>query len=108
MTATARLLFTTTELTPAPLPDAPVIRLVHHHEVTRNATDAATEERYDSLRRACPACGLLGLRIVYGQPSAALVDAARRGKVILGGCTHRIATHRCPYGYEWHAADATW
>ncbi|HJR24029.1 MAG TPA: hypothetical protein VJ804_01040 [Acidimicrobiales bacterium] len=88
MTATAPLLFSTTEL-----------HLVH---------DATADERYDSLRRPCPACGLPGLRIVYGEPSAALVDAARRGKVILGGCTHRTATHRCPYGYEWHAADASW
>lgn len=105
MHATAPLLFSTTELTPTPQPDAPVIRLVHRHEP---APETVADERYDSLRRACPACGLLGLRIVYGQPSAALVDAARRGKVILGGCTHRIATHRCPYGYEWHAADAAW
>jgi hypothetical protein len=104
MTATAALLFSTTELTPTEPPEAAVIRLVHHHEATAERAD----ERYDSLRRPCPACGLLGLRIVYGQPSAALVDAARRGKVILGGCTHRIATHRCPYGYEWHAADASW
>lgn len=104
MPATAPLLFATTELTPAPAPE-PVVRLVHHHEPT---PDPLSDERYDALRRPCPACGLLGLRIVYGQPSAALVDAARRGKVILGGCTHRAATHRCPVGYEWHAPDATW
>jgi hypothetical protein len=105
MNATAALLFTTTELTPTSTTPAPTMRLVHRHEP---APAAGVDERYDSLRRPCPACGLLGLRIVYGQPSTALVDAAARGKVILGGHTHRAATHRCPYGYEWHAPDATW
>ena len=91
----------TAELTPPPLPEAPVVRLVTDRTLT-------ADQRYESLRRPCPACGLPGLRIVYGVPSAALVDAARRGKVLLGGTTHRIATHRCPYGYEWHAPDAPW
>lgn len=105
MQATAPLLFSTTELTATATPADRPMRLVHHHELAPSPTP---DERYDALRRPCPACGLPGLRIVYGEPSAALVDAARRGKVLLGGCTHRAATHRCPYGYEWHAADATW
>jgi hypothetical protein len=36
---------------------------------------------------ACPQCGSMGLiRIVYGLPGPELVDAAKRGEVILGGC----------------------
>ncbi len=61
------------------------------------------DQRFDGLRRQCPACGQLGVRIVYGQPSIRLVEAATRGKVVIGGCTHRNPTHRCPRGHEWHS-----
>lgn len=59
------------------------------------------DERFDRLRRECPSCGELGARIVYGYPTRVLQIAARQGKVILGGCTHRGATHECPTGHRW-------
>ena len=62
-------------------------------------------DRFARLQRPCPACGQLGVRIVYGYPSGPLVSAAQQGKVIVGGCTHRPATHRCPSGHEWHSPD---
>jgi hypothetical protein len=34
------------------------------------------------------------------------VRAAARGKVLLGGCTYRSATHRCPAGHEWESLAA--
>jgi len=68
----------------------------------------ATDQRFDDLRRRCPQCGDLGIRIVYGYPSAALVRAAMRGKLVLGGCTHGEPTHRCAQGHEWHSPDAAW
>jgi hypothetical protein len=64
------------------------------------------DDRYTRLRRTCPECGALGVRIVYGYPSGPLVRAARRGLVILGGCTYRAATHRCDHGHEWESPDA--
>jgi hypothetical protein len=33
--------------------------------------------------------------------------AARRGKLIAGGCTHLGPTHRCPNGHEWASPDVT-
>ena len=75
-------------------------------QVVINAERAA-DDRYDSLRRHCPECGELGVRIVYGIPSAPLVNAAREGKVVLGGCTHLPATHHCPRGHEWHSPDCS-
>ena len=65
----------------------------------RNARCA--DERFDRLRRTCPTCGELGARIVYGYPTRVLQIAARQGKVVLGGCTHRGATHVCPSGHRW-------
>jgi hypothetical protein len=64
-----------------------------------------SDERFDRLCRPCPTCGQLGIRIVYGYPSGPLLVAARRGKVIVGGCTHRSVTHRCPQGHEWECPD---
>lgn len=58
-------------------------------------------DRFDRLRRPCPTCGELGVRIVYGYPSRPLQVAARQGKVVLGGCTHRGATHVCSHGHQW-------
>ena len=66
----------------------------------------ASDRRYVQLCRPCPACGEPAVRIVYGYPSAALVRAAVRGQVVLGGCTHREVTHRCPQGHEFHDPDA--
>lgn len=63
-------------------------------------------DRYELLRRPCPSCGDLGIRIVYGYPSGPLSAAARRGQVVLGGCTYRDVSHRCPRGHEWHSPDA--
>jgi hypothetical protein len=34
----------------------------------------------------CGKCGGKGVRIVYGLPGPALVDAAERGELALGGC----------------------
>jgi hypothetical protein len=65
-------------------------------------------ERFNNLRRACPACGELGVRIVYGCASGSLISAAERGMVVIGGSTHRAATHVCPRGHEWHSPDAGW
>jgi hypothetical protein len=73
---------------------------------TAAAACSSPDERYDALRRPCPGCGELGVRIVYGYPSGPLVRAAARGKVVLGGCTYRAATHRCPNGHEWEADAA--
>jgi hypothetical protein len=76
---------------------------------TRKRTAAAAcstssrDARCDQLRRPCPVCGELGLRIVYGYPSGPLVRAAARGKLVLGGCTYRAVTHRCANGHEWDA-----
>ena len=67
--------------------------------------ERAADERYDNLRRQCPVCGQLGVRIVYGYPTAPLVTAAQEGKLLLGGCTYLSATHHCPRGHEWHSPD---
>lgn len=67
----------------------------------RHCSARGTDARYERLRRPCPTCGQPGLRIVYGYPGGALVRAAARGLVVLGGCTYRAATHRCPEGHEW-------
>jgi hypothetical protein len=69
----------------------------HSHDVD--------EARYERLRRPCPECNELGLRIVYGHPCCSLLDAAAQGMVLVGGCTHRAMTHRCPNGHEWQALD---
>jgi len=66
------------------------------------------DARFDNLRRRCPTCGELGLRIVYGYPSDSLLSAAEHSKLILGGCTHSAMTHRCQNGHQWHAPDARW
>ena len=63
-------------------------------------------DRFTRLQRPCPSCGQAGVRIVYGCASGSLVSAAQQGKVVIGGCTHRPATHRCPSGHEWHSPDA--
>jgi hypothetical protein len=34
----------------------------------------------------CPKCGGKMVRIVYGEPTEELIEAAERGEVILGGC----------------------
>jgi hypothetical protein len=65
----------------------------------------SNDERFERLQRACPACGQAGLRIVYGYPTGNLVEAATRGQLLIGGCTHRAPTHRCPSGHEWHSPD---
>ncbi|MDP1819158.1 MAG: hypothetical protein Q8K58_04615 [Acidimicrobiales bacterium] len=65
-------------------------------------------ERFNSLRRSCPTCGKLGVRIVYGCASGSLLRAAERGMVVIGGSTHRASTHRCPDGHEWHSPDVPW
>lgn len=72
----------------------------------RTAVEIAGD-RWERLRRPCPTCGELGARIVYGYPNGPLVAAGRRGQVVLGGCTHLSATHRCAQGHEWHSPDAT-
>jgi len=64
------------------------------------------DQRFANLRRPCPACGELGVRIVYGYPTGSLISASERGQLLLGGCTHRASTHRCSHGHEWHAPDA--
>lgn len=74
--------------------------LLHHPTASR------ADDRYERLQRPCPTCGQLGVRIVYGHPSGTLVTAARRGKLIVGGCIHRAATHRCPNGHEWATSTA--
>lgn len=68
---------------------------------TGRRTARCGDDRYEQLRRPCPTCGQLGVRIVYGYPSRTLFAAARRGQVVLGGCTHRPATHQCPEGHRW-------
>jgi hypothetical protein len=65
-----------------------------------------SDDRYEQLRRPCPVCGQLGLRIVYGYPSGPLVRAAARGQLVLGGCTYRDVTHRCPNAHEFEAQAA--
>lgn len=67
----------------------------------RRTNRCADDDRFDDLRRSCPSCGALGVRIVYGYPNRVLSSAARRGKVVLGGCTHRGSTHQCPEGHQW-------
>ena len=64
-----------------------------------------SDQRYERLQASCPECGEDAVRIVYGFPSGALIRAAVRGQVVLGGCTHRDATHRCPRGHEFHQDD---
>ena len=39
-----------------------------------------------ALERRCPICDGKGIPVVYGLPGPKLEDAARRGKVALGGC----------------------
>jgi hypothetical protein len=73
---------------------------------TAGACATTSDDRYDQLRRQCPVCGQLGLRIVYGYPSGPLVRAAARGKLVIGGCTYRAVTHRCPNAHEWESAAA--
>ncbi len=65
------------------------------------------DDRFDRLRRVCPSCGELGVRIVYGYPTRVLQIAARQGKVILGGCTHRGDTHVCPNGHRWEDGSSS-
>lgn len=74
---------------------------------TVRRTARCVDDRYENLRRPCPTCGQLGVRIVYGYPSRVLFAAARRGQVVLGGCTHRDVTHKCPDGHEWEADTAS-
>jgi hypothetical protein len=73
---------------------------------SRRTPRCAPDERFDRLQSPCPTCGQPGVRIVYGYPTGPLVAAARRGKVIVGGCTYRSATHRCPIGHEWECPGA--
>jgi hypothetical protein len=73
---------------------------------SRRTTRCTTDERFDRLQSPCPTCGQPGVRIVYGYPTGPLTAAARRGKVIVGGCTYRSATHRCPAGHEWECPGA--
>ena len=74
--------------------------------VRRRSTRCSSDERFDALQRPCPTCGQPGIRIVYGYPTGPLLAAARRGKVIVGGCTYRSETHRCPDGHEWESPGA--
>jgi hypothetical protein len=69
-------------------------------------SSGSSDDRYAQLRRPCPICGELGLRIVYGYPSGPLVRAAARGQLVLGGCTYRDVTHRCGNAHEWEADAA--
>jgi hypothetical protein len=73
---------------------------------SRRTPRCSPDERFDRLQSPCPTCGLPGVRIVYGYPTGPLMAAARRGKVIVGGCTYRSATHRCPDGHEWECPGA--
>lgn len=36
--------------------------------------------------KACPKCGGKVVKIIYGEPTEELFEAADRGEVILGGC----------------------
>ena len=74
-------------------------------QCSARGADRGSDARYESLQRPCPTCGEPGVRIVYGYPGGALVRAAARGLVVLGGCTYRAATHRCPHGHEWEGSD---
>ena len=80
------------------------VRAITRHE--EPPAPPVDDERFEKLRRRCPLCGELGLRIVYGIVSPSLMLAAARRKVVIGGCTHRGPTHRCLHGHEWHASDA--
>lgn len=54
----------------------------------------------------CPACGKLGVPIVYGLPDHGLMEAAERGEVALGGCIIHDddPSHECPEcGHHWVA-----
>ncbi len=65
----------------------------------------ARTDRFDRLRRRCPSCGRLGVRIVYGELRGALEQAAAQGRIVRGGYIHRAATHRCPRAHEWECTD---
>ncbi len=82
------------------------VRVAGVEPSSRRTPRCSSDERFDRLQRPCPVCGQPGLRIVYGYPTGPLVTAARRGKVIVGGCTYRSVTHRCPQGHEWECAGA--
>ena len=43
----------------------------------------------ESVPQKCPKCGLNThvIPIIYGKPAQALIDAAKEGKVKLGGCS---------------------
>ena len=45
---------------------------------------AATNQKADTT--ICPKCGGKLVEIIYGEPMADLLEKARRGEVILGGC----------------------
>jgi hypothetical protein len=81
-------------------------RTTNRRRTSAAACSTSADDRYDQLRRPCPVCGELGLRIVYGYPSGPLVRAAARGKLVLGGCTYRAVTHRCGNAHEWEAEAA--
>ena len=73
----------------------------------RTCAARSVDVRYERLQRPCPTCGQAGLRIVYGYPGGALIRAAARGLLVLGGCTYRPATHHCPDGHEWDEGSVT-
>lgn len=45
-----------------------------------------TCEHCDDKLKTCPKCGGRIVKIVYGEPTEELFEAADRGEVILGGC----------------------
>lgn len=49
---------------------------------------ASRPARPGPRRRRCPRCGALAVvPIVYGMPSLELFEMAKRGEVLLGGCS---------------------
>lgn len=46
----------------------------------------------------CPVCGATPVPIVYGYPGIEMIEAERRGEVVLGGCVvwDGQPTRRCP------------